>query len=196
MTSLWRLAPSLLLALAAQPASSAVISTTQIAYFTVGGSTSTEIFRSILSYGPRVGGSQSIASIGTRAVQDGGLKQSGGACHVTGYSIHLTFVIRRPRIGNISALSPADRAAWQQMNGFIIAHEGQHKANWLSCVGKLDSQMSRLSAPSCGDLAAKANGLWQQMLARCDALQHSFDAAQSRALEQQPFMVHARGRDF
>ena len=196
MKRLWYAAPLLMFFLAVCQAQAGVGSSTQISYFTVGGGTPTEIFRAILHYGPSVGGAQSIASIATKAVQDGGLKQSGGSCRVSGYVVHLTFLIRRPRIANIGVLSAADRAAWQQMNSFIIAHENQHKHNWLSCASRLNSQISRLSTSSCGQLASRADGLWQQMLASCDALQRSFDAAQSRALEAQPFMVRARGRDF
>ena len=196
MNRLWRAASIMLLVLSASCVEAATVSTTSVVYFTVGGATPTEIFRAILHYGPRVGGSQSIASIGTKAIEDGGLKQTGGSCHVSGYSIHLTFVIRRPRIANVGVLSAADRAAWQQMNDFIIRHENEHKHNWLNCAARLDSEIARLSASSCGQLTSAANGLWQKMLASCDALQHSFDAADSRALEQQPFMVHARGRDF
>ena len=192
MRHVWRVAALALVCCIGAEAQGAIVSSTQVSYFSVGGGTPAEIFRSILSRGPRVSGASSIASIATRAVQDGGLTQQGGSCRVTGYTIKMTFVIKRPRIANPGVLSASDRAMWQQMNGFIIAHENQHKSNWMGCASGLNQRIASLSAPSCGQLAAKADSLWRQMLASCDAKQRSFDAAQSRALEQQPFMRRAR----
>ena len=138
-------------------ADAAIVSSTQISYFNVGGNTPGEIFRAILSRGPRIGGSQAIASIATKAVQDGGMAQRGGACHVTDYTISLRFVINRPRIINLAVLPANDRAMWNQMNGFIIAHENQNKTNWLSCAADLQSRIRSMSAPSCGQFSARAS---------------------------------------
>lgn len=168
-----------------------IVSRTEISYFTVGGSTPAEIYRNILDSGPRVGGARALASIGTRATQDGALKESGGACRLKDYVITLEFAIKRPRIANEQVLPRAERALWEQMNGFIAEHEDQHKQVWQSCAEDLDRSIAALSAPTCGELGEKAEAMWQEMLASCDATQRSFDAEQSLALMRQPFMRHA-----
>lgn len=174
------------------PARGEVLSTTEVVYFDVEGSTPAEIYRNILDRGPRIGGNRALASIGTRAMQDGGMAQNGNVCTLTDYTISLQFVIRRPRIANEGVLSDADRALWQDMNAFILGHEEQHKTVWLACAAELDSKMSALRPPSCPELVETADGMWRQMLADCDARQRSYDAAQSRELMQQPFMKRAR----
>ena len=68
-------------------------------------------------------GERALASIGTLATQDGGLKQENGACRATDYVISLEFKILRPRIVNEQVLPVKERALWQQMNRFIAAHE-------------------------------------------------------------------------
>jgi predicted secreted Zn-dependent protease len=191
---LFRRLATLLLGLSlSSAADAAIVSSTQLSYFTVAGKTPEAIFRAILSRGPQVGGSQAIASIATRAAQDGGMAQSGGACHVTDYKISLTFMISRPRITNIGVLSAGDRAMWNEMNGFIIAHENQHKQNWLSCATALQGRITSLRAPSCDQFSTRASAMWSEMLATCDRKQHAFDAAQSRQLARLPFMRRARG---
>lgn len=169
-----------------------VLSEVQISYFDVGGSTPAEIYRDILDRGPRVGGKEALASIGTRAMQDAGLSEDGGSCRLTDYTIKLQFVIRRPRIPNERILPASDRELWRQMNEFISIHENQHKEVWLSCAAEHDSRMSLLVAPSCEDLLASAQTMWKQMLANCDRKQRAYDAQQSRELMQQPFMQRAR----
>lgn len=174
------------------PVHAAVVTKTQISYYSVGGNTPGAIFRAILSRGPRVSGSQAIASISTRAAQDAGLDDSGGTCRLKGYAVSLNFLITRPRISNPGVLSGQDRASWKQMNAFIIAHENQHKQTWMACAAQLDQRLSALTAPTCGQLSRKAETMWQQMLASCDRKQRAFDDIQARQLESLPFMRRAR----
>lgn len=189
----WHMAAATVLLLGAHiPARGEVVSSTEVVYFDVGGSTPAEIYRKILDRGPRIGGSKALASIGTRTVQDGRMAQTGDHCAITDYTITLQFVIRRPRITNEDVLSDADRALWRDMNAFIEAHENEHKDVWHACAVKLDKKMSALKAPSCDEVAQTADGLWRKMLADCDARQRSYDVEQARQLMQQPFMKRAR----
>lgn len=174
------------------PAEARVLSETEIIYFDVGGVTPAQIYRDILDRGPRIGGKEALASIGTRAIQDAGLAESGGSCGLTDYTIRLNFVIRRPRIAHEDVLPPGDRMLWQQMNEFIGIHENQHKDVWLACASEHDSRMSLLRAPTCDELLVKAEVMWQQMLANCDRKQRSYDADQANELMRQPFMQRAR----
>lgn len=192
MPDLRHIAVALLAACIGSSSQAAVVSNTQVSYYSVGGKTPGAIFRAILNRGPRVNGWQAIASIATRAIQDGGLDDSGGACRLKGYTIKLDFVITRPRIANPGVLSAQDRANWEQMNRFIIAHENQHKQNWLSCAAQLDKRLSPMTAPSCSALSAKGNAMWQQMLESCGRKQRGFDDVQARQLEALPFMKRAR----
>ena len=173
------------------PASAKVVTTAEISYFTVGGSTPTEIYHNILEQGPRVNGARALASIATRSTQDGGLNQEGAACRVTDYVITLEFLIQRPRIANEAVLPASEQAMWQDMNRFIAAHENQHRKVWQECAAGLDAKMQTLQAPNCEELGQKAQSLWDDMLSACDRTQRAFDDAQSRALLQQPFMQRA-----
>jgi predicted secreted Zn-dependent protease len=189
----WHMAAGFALLLVTHiPARGEVVSSTELVYFDVVGSTPAEIYRNILDRGPRVGGSKALASIGTHAIQDGGMAQDGDHCALTDYTISLQFVINRPRIVNEDVLSDADRALWRDMNDFIQVHENQHKEVWRACAAELDNRMSVLKPPTCAELIETADGMWRQMLADCDARQRSFDAEQTRQLMQQPFMQHAR----
>jgi predicted secreted Zn-dependent protease len=174
------------------PARGEVVSSTEVSYFDVVGSTPAEIYRNILDRGPRIGGNKALASIGTRTVQDGRIAQIGDSCVLKDYTITLQFVIRRPRIANEDVLSDADRALWRDMNAFIQTHENEHKDVWSACAVELDNRMSALKLPSCDELAETADGLWRKMLADCDARQRSYDIEQARQLMRQPFMQRAR----
>lgn len=174
------------------PAQARVMTEARIVYFDVAGVTPAQIYRDILARGPRVGGKEALASIGTRAMQDAGLAESGGSCRLTDYTITLEFVIRRPRIAHEEILPAEDLLLWRQMNAFIAIHENQHKEVWLACASEHDSRMTRLRAPTCDDLMAKAQAMWREMLTSCDRKQRSYDAEQSRELMRQPFMQRAR----
>ena len=189
----WHMAAATVLLLGAHiPAHGEVVSSTEVVYFDVVGSTPAEIYRNILDRGPRIGGNKALASIGTRTVQDGRIAQTGSICVLKDYTITLQFVIKRPRIANEEVLSDADRALWRDMNAFIQTHENQHKDVWSACAAELETKMSALKPPSCDELAETADRLWRKMLADCDEKQRSFDAEQSRQLMRQPFMQRAR----
>ncbi len=191
MTWLWIPAVAVATALLSAHAGAATVASTRISYFVISGNTPSEIYRSILRRGPSVGGARAIASAAATAIQDGRLEQSGGSCRVKDYRIKLIFTITRPRIANESALPAGDRALWRQFSGFVVAHENRHKQVWLSCAADLDRRVRSVRAPNCDQAAAKTNAMWNQMLASCDKKQRAFDAAQARALMQQPFMRRA-----
>lgn len=168
-----------------------IVSKSDVSYFVVTGDTPTEIYHNILESGPRVNGARAIASITTRATQDAGVDESGGACRLTGYVITLEFMISRPRIANLDVLSKAERSMWDRMNRFIAMHENEHKAVWQGCAQELEPKMVALAAPDCDQLIARAEALWDEMLKACDARQRRFDKLQADDLMQQPFMRHA-----
>lgn len=189
----WHMAMAAVLLLGAHiPARGEVVSSTEVTYFDVVGSTPAKIYRNILDRGPRIGGNKARASIGTHTVQDGRIVEIGDSCVLKDYTITLQFVIRRPRITNEEVLSGADRALWRDMNAFIQTHENQHKEVWSACATKLDKKMSALRLPSCDELAQTADGLWRKMLADGDARQRAYDVEQTRELMLQPFMRRAR----
>ena len=192
MTCLRRAMTAMMTLMLCAPAQATVISTTSYGYFTVNGSTPAQIYRSLLNHGPQVNHRQSIASNAMSAIQDGRLKRSNGACKVQGYTIKLRFVTTRPQITNERVLPPADLRLWRQFYSFIKQHEDEHKQVWLNCAAALERRINAISAPSCGQTAARANAMWKQMLATCDREQNSFDSSQSAELEHQPFMRRVR----
>ncbi len=157
-------------------------------YYTVSGRTPAEIYRSILDRGPRVAGEKAIATTTARAIQNYSLAQQGSSCRVTDNQLSFRFTVQLPRPTNISALSPQDRALWQQFTAFLKAHELQHTKLWLRCGAALDRKVLSIKTGSCKAAAQEAEELWGKLKVNCDKQQTSFDREQRSELAAQPFM--------
>lgn len=168
-----------------------VVARVNSSYFTVSGNSPAEIYRSMLSQSRSVQGVRTLASISTTARQSGDLRMSGGSCVARNYVITLDIVVRTPRLASGNSLSAAENRDWQRLLAFIKSHESEHRQIWQSCASALDQKVTDVREPTCEKASARVSAMWKQMISSCDKKQRSFDAAQSRALMQLPFVVKA-----
>lgn len=168
--------------------------TTKYTYYTVGGDSAEDIYRAMLSRGPRVNGAKAYAATTASSSQDGRLSQ-GKSCRVEDYKLRIDFVIKLPRIKNEKVLPASDRARWQQFSAFLKKHEETHRSIWLECAADLERKVRSIKAKTCGQADAQAAKLWNQTRASCSKRHDAFDRAEQKRLVQHPFvkLVFKRG---
>jgi len=169
-------------------AAAATVHSINYSYYPVTGRTPAEVYRSILRRGPTVNGDKAIASTTAQGVQNYSLAQQPTSCRVNDQRLDFRFDIQLPRPIYVSALTPRDRALWQNFSVFLRAHELQHTKLWLGCAADLERKVLAINARSCDDAKSQAEALWRKMRASCDKLQANFDREQRGELLAQPFM--------
>jgi predicted secreted Zn-dependent protease len=167
--------------------------TTRYTYYTIGGDTAVEIYKSMMKKGPKVNGAKAYAATSATTTQNGKLSQ-GASCRVEDYRLKLDFVIKLPKIRNEKVLPAADRKRWQQFSSFLKAHEETHRKIWLGCAADLERQVKSIKAKSCTEADRKATQLWDRIRAACNRKHAAFDAAEQKRLMSHPFvkMVYKR----
>lgn len=170
------------------PAAAGTQHSVDYTYYSVSGRTPAEIYRSILSRGPMVGGERAIAATVAKGLQNYSMSDDTGACRITEHRLNFRFTVQLPQPASLSAMRPRDKALWRQFSAFLKAHELQHTRLWLGCAAELDRSVMAIRASSCKTTARKADSLWRTMKASCDKLQASFDREQRAELLAQPFM--------
>ncbi len=160
---------------------------TNYTYYTVGGDTAQEIYKSMLRKGPRVNGAKAYAATSATTSQDGKLLQ-GASCSIDGYRLNLQFTIKLPKIKNEKVLQASDRSRWQQFSVFLKRHEETHRSIWLGCAADLERQVKSIKSKTCGEADKKAQKLWDKMRAACSKKHLAFDAAEQKKLMQHPFV--------
>ncbi len=160
---------------------------TNFTYYTVGGDTAQEIYKSMLRKGPRVNGAKAYAATSATTSQDGKLLQ-GASCSIDGYRLNLQFTIKLPKIKNEKVLQASDRSRWQQFSVFLKRHEETHRSIWLGCAADLERQVKSIKSKTCGEADKKAQKLWDKMRAACSKKHLAFDAAEQKKLMQHPFV--------
>ena len=166
---------------------------TKYTYYAVGGDTAEDIYKAMLSKGPRVNGAKAYAATSATTTQDGKLSQS-KSCRIENYRLKIDFNIKLPRIKNEQVLPAADRSRWRQFSSFLKKHEETHRSIWLGCAADLERQVATIKASTCGDADKKAASLWEKMRAACSRKHNAFDAAEQKKLMKHPFvkLVHTR----
>ncbi len=163
------------------------VQTTNYTYYTVGGDTAQEIYRSMLRKGPRVNGAKAYAATSATTTQDGKLLQ-GASCSIDDYHLKLDFTIKLPKIKNEKVLPASDRSRWKQFSVFLKRHEETHRSIWLGCAADLERQVKSIKSKTCADADKKAQKLWDKMRAACSKKHVAFDAAEQKKLMQHPFV--------
>ncbi|MCB1379873.1 MAG: DUF922 domain-containing protein [Alphaproteobacteria bacterium] len=177
----------LALGLTAQAAAAKPSQTTKYTYYNVGGDTVEDIYRAMLSRGPRVNGAKAYAATSATSSQDGKLVQS-KSCRIQDYKLRIDFVIKLPRIKNEKALPSGDRARWQQFSSFLKRHEERHRAIWLECAADLDKKVRAIKAKTCSQAESRATALWDATRAACSKRHDAFDKAEQKKLMRHPFV--------
>lgn len=161
--------------------------TTKYTYYTVGGDSAEDIYRAMMSRGPRVNGAKAYAATTASSSQDGRLAQ-GKSCRIEDYKLKIDFVIKLPKIKNEKVLPASDRARWQQFSAFLKKHEETHRSIWLECAAGLESKVRSIKAKTCALVDAQAAKMWNQTRAACSKRHDAFDRAEQKRLIQHPFV--------
>lgn len=172
---------------AAQSAAAKPAFTTKYTYYAVGGDSVEDIYRAMLSRGPRVNGAKAYAATTATSSQDGRLRQA-KSCQIEDYRLKIDFVIKLPKIKNEKILPSSDRNRWTQFSAFLKKHEETHRSIWLDCAADLDRKVRAIKASTCAEADAKAGKLWEQTRAACSKRHDAFDKAEQKRLMQHPFV--------
>lgn len=160
---------------------------TRYSYYTVGGDSAEDIYRAMLSKGPRVNGAKAYAATTATSSQDGKLRQT-KSCKIENYRLKIDFVIKLPKIKNEKVLPSSDRARWQQFSSFLKKHEETHRSIWLECANDLERKVAGIKAKTCAQADAAAAKMWEQTRAACSKRHDAFDRAEQKRLVQHPFV--------
>lgn len=170
--------------------------TTSYVYYKVSGDTALDIYSSMLSRGPHVGGAKAYASTVAEFSQSGKLEQA-GSCRVRDYRFGMKFTIKLPQIDRHEKLPPKIASRWQQFTQFLKKHEETHRAIWVGCARDIEKQINALSGKSCDDIDRRAQKIVDRIQASCNRKHAAFDAAEQKRLSKHPFvkMVIARAQE-
>lgn len=180
-------AVALAMAFAVQPGHAKPSFSTKYTYYLVGGDSVEDIYRAMLSKGPRVNGAKAYAATTATSSQDGKLRQA-KSCQIEDYRLKIDFVIKLPKIRNEKILPASDRNRWTQFSAFLKKHEETHRSIWLDCAADLDRKVRAIKASTCAGADAKASKLWEQTRAACSKRHDAFDKAEQKKLMQHPFV--------
>jgi predicted secreted Zn-dependent protease len=182
-----------MIAAAPMIAVAAPITTTKYQYYNVSGKTAADIYRTMLSRGPFVGGEKAYASTTAQSSQAGALIP-GRSCRIRDYKLRMSFVIKLPRVANEDQLPPMVRARWQEFSAFLKKHEETHRAIWTGCAKEFEARVKALSGSDCGKLDADTARIWEKMKNSCDRKHEAFDIAEHKRLMRHPFVRLVLGR--
>jgi predicted secreted Zn-dependent protease len=192
MRACYALAAAIVASLVSASASAEPLATTKYQYYSINGNSAAEIYRSMLSRGPRVDGAKAYAATTAQSSQAGFLVQ-GQSCRIRGYKFKIDFVIKLPRMASEAGLSAPVRNRWHQFSAFLRKHEETHRSIWTGCAREFESKVATLKSGDCDTIDAKAAQLWDKVRAACDRKHEAFDAAQQKVLARQPFVKLAFG---
>ena len=166
---------------------------TRYTYYTVSGTTAAELYRSMLSKGPRVRGIKSFANTTAKTLKKGHLVD-GGSCRVDGFAMKIEFVTQLPQAANEGALSATDRALWRQFVADVKAHEATHRSIWMDCTAAIERQTRALRTASCGEFNRKVEQIWSLASASCMRRHSTFEKSEQARLLRLPFIRQAKGQ--
>ncbi|MFL5260420.1 MAG: DUF922 domain-containing protein [Hyphomicrobiales bacterium] len=160
---------------------------TKYQYYSVSGNTALEVYRSMLSRGPRVNGAKAYAATSAQSSQAGFLVQ-GQSCRIKDYRFKIDFVVKLPKVTNEGRLPPLLRSKWKEFAAFVRKHEDTHRAIWMGCAKDFEARVASMKSGDCDALDARAAQLWSQIRKQCDLKHQAFDAAQQKLLVGHPFI--------
>ena len=159
-------------------------------YFTVSGSTPSQVLRSILRKGPgiRTGGK---AMATTQAKISQTLKPRGkNGCR---YSSKAMITLRLPRLAKSSLKSRSVRRVWRNFDKYIRAHENRHKSIFLSCAKRIDKKArAYIRRHGCKDAKVKITQIMVDERLRCNRLNQAYDRRERGRIRALPLIRQAR----
>ncbi|MEM8646157.1 MAG: DUF922 domain-containing protein [Pseudomonadota bacterium] len=171
-------------------ASAAPKVSTKTIYFTVRGSTPSQVLQSILSRGPGLTrGGKAMATTQAKISQT--LKPKGkNGCR---YSSRAVITLRLPRIAKSSLKSRSVRRVWSNFDRYIRAHENRHKSIFLSCARRIDKKArAYIRRNGCKNAKLKITQIMVDERLRCNRLNQAYDRRERSRIRALPLIRQAR----
>jgi predicted secreted Zn-dependent protease len=164
---------------------------TTYVHYLVTGDSAQNLFESMLSNGPRVGGGKAYASTKMDPTVSASTVMANGQCRIASFKLSMNFTIRLPQLQDDQKLDPALRQSFERFYGFAKRHEEAHRGIWLACAAEAEALAASVAAASCAEAEARSLSVVEEVTKRCDRRHAEFDAGEQKLLSKHPFMKQA-----
>ncbi|HSM18922.1 MAG TPA: DUF922 domain-containing protein [Hyphomicrobiales bacterium] len=174
-----------------QPAQAQPTASTKIRYYTVDDATSADsLNRQMIARGPVHGPGRAYANIVAKPDYSGRLVQ-GQTCRLEDFTVSAEFTMTLPQLGGGAMLSPDLDARWESFQDFVRRHEEGHRDIWIETMHKAQGRIMALRAPTCPQLQADVDGVFQEEWSRGERRQDAYDRADQQKLMRHPLLQAA-----
>jgi predicted secreted Zn-dependent protease len=167
---------------------------THYAHYLVDGDTAQRLLQSMLTNGPKVGGSKAYATARMDPVINASAEVIGHQCRIARFKMNMKFTIHLPQLENNRAFEPSLRRSFERFYAFAKHHEETHRAIWLQCAAEAETLATGVMGATCAEAEALSLKIVREVSKRCDKRHAAFDANEQKRLFQHPFMLQARFR--
>ncbi len=179
-----------------QPVQAQPHTVTSIKYYTVQGTTAQSLDQQMIARGPWHGRSRAYANIVARPDYSGDLVQ-GQTCRLENFKVTAEFTMTLPKLANGVRLSKDLATRWNSFQDFVRRHEEGHRAIWIDTMRKAQSRITALRAPTCSQLQAQIDEVFQEEWRAGERRQDAYDRADQQKLVRHPLIqaaASARGK--
>jgi predicted secreted Zn-dependent protease len=163
---------------------------TNIKYYTVNANTAQSLDQQMIQRGPVHGPGRAYANIVARPDYSGRLVQ-GQTCRLEDFEITAEFTMTLPKLGDGVQLSRDLAARWESFQAFVRRHEEGHRTIWIETMQKAERRISALRAPTCPQLQAQIDGVFQEEWRAGERRQDAYDRADQQKLMRHPLLQAA-----
>ena len=163
---------------------------TNVKYYTVNANTADSLDQQMIQRGPVHGPGRAYANIVARPDYSGRLVQ-GQTCRLADFKVTAEFTMTLPKLGGGVRLSRDLAARWESFQAFVRRHEEGHRTIWIETMQKAERRISALRAPTCPQLQAQIDRVFQEEWRAGERRQDAFDRAEQQKLVRHPLLVAA-----
>jgi predicted secreted Zn-dependent protease len=163
---------------------------TSIKYYTVSGSTAQSLDQQMISRGPWHGQGRAYANIVAKPDYSGQLVE-GQTCRLEDFKVTAHFTMTLPKLANGTKLSKDLTARWNSFQNFVRRHEEGHRAIWIDTMRSAQSRIIALRAPTCSQLQAQIDTVFQEEWRAGERRQDAYDRADQQKLVRHPLIQAA-----
>lgn len=167
------------------PATAGASMHTRYVYYSVSGSSLSEIHAAMVRSGPTAHG---VKGFGVTTASPGSGMSIASCKKSGGYHFDVSFVISLPNAGDVSGLSSTESTHFRNFTSFVKRHEETHRRIWMQTAAKYDRLLQAGGTKDCASAHAKAMTLWRQMVAESAPRQAAFDRVERSHLMAQTFI--------
>ncbi len=154
-------------------------------YYSVSGTSTEDIFASIEANGPtdNVGQQGSGLTSVDWQYKWSGDQDPSGSCSIRDLTIRADITVELPQHEDESSLSDSLRANWENYVAGVTAHEQHHVDIYLKGAQDIRDAMQEIGVePSCDELEARIDAIWNDQQARINGLQQTFHSEENARL--------------